>query len=104
MTIPLCTSRIHSSARGDQLHSTRWSDISRLDTSRLLSERSTRIDATLAVNKPTNTDAVVAILRDGIEAVLAKPALGRPKVRRELDKDAKRIRQLRDEGQSYREI
>src|SRR6478672_3812367 len=52
VTIPLCTSRIQSSARGDQLHRTRWSDISRLDTSRLLSERSTRIDATLAVNKP----------------------------------------------------
>src|SRR3954447_17313197 len=50
--MPLCTSRIQSSARGDQLHSTRWSDISRLVTSRLLSERSTRIDATLAVNKP----------------------------------------------------
>lgn len=30
--------------------------------------------------------------------------LGRPKVRRERDKDAKRIRELRDEGQSYREI
>src|SRR5678815_4544720 len=52
VTIPLCTSRIQSSARSDQLHSTRWSDISRLDTSRLLSERSIRIDATLAVNKP----------------------------------------------------
>ena len=52
VTIPLCTSRIQSSARGDQLHSTRWSDISRLGTSRLLSERSIRIDATLAVNKP----------------------------------------------------
>src|SRR6187200_3114414 len=52
MTIPLCTSRIQSSARGDQLHSTRWPDISRLVTSRLLSERSTRIDATLAVNEP----------------------------------------------------
>src|SRR4030095_2721772 len=52
VTIPLCTSRIQSSARGDQLHSTRWLDISRLDTSRLLSERSIRIDATLAVNKP----------------------------------------------------
>lgn len=26
------------------------------------------------------------------------------KVRRDRDKDAKRIRQLRDEGQSYREI
>src|SRR5580765_1671935 len=52
VTIPLCTSRIQSSALGDQLHSTRWSDISRLDTSRLLSERSIRIDATLAVNKP----------------------------------------------------
>src|SRR4249920_123337 len=52
VTIPLCTSRIQSSARGDQLHSTRWSDISRLDTSRLLNDRSTRIDATLAVNKP----------------------------------------------------
>src|SRR6476661_9730514 len=52
VTIPLCTSRIKSSARGDQLHSTRWSDISRLDTSRLLSDRSIKIDATLAVNKP----------------------------------------------------
>ena len=30
--------------------------------------------------------------------------LGRPKVRRERDRDARRIRQLRDEGQSYREI
>src|SRR5207344_3189263 len=50
--ISLCTSRIQSSARGDQLHSTRWSDISRLGTSRLLSARSIRIDATLAVNKP----------------------------------------------------
>src|SRR5436190_6849380 len=54
LTIPLCTSRIQSNARGDQLHSTRWPDISRLDTSRLLSERSTRIEATLAVNKPAN--------------------------------------------------
>src|SRR5207342_1556670 len=52
VTIPLCTSRIQSSARGDQLHSTRWSDISSLDTSRLLNERSIRIDATLAVNRP----------------------------------------------------
>src|SRR6478752_10615624 len=52
VTISLCTSRIQSRARGDQLQITRWSDISRLDTSRLLSERSTRIDATLAVNKP----------------------------------------------------
>src|SRR4029450_8687221 len=52
VTIPLCTSRIQSSARGDQLHSTRWSDISSLVTSRLLSARSIRIDATLAVNKP----------------------------------------------------
>src|SRR4030095_9018092 len=52
VTIPLCTSRINSSDRGDQLHSTRWSDISRVGTSRLLSERSIRIDATLAVNKP----------------------------------------------------
>src|SRR6478672_895114 len=52
LTIPLCTSRIQSRARGVQLHSTRWSDISRLDTSRLLSERSIRIDATLAVNRP----------------------------------------------------
>src|SRR6478672_4870517 len=66
MTIPLCTSRIQSSARGDQLHSTRWSDISRLDTSRLLSERSIRIDATLAVNKPakaTPTTSTAAITR-----------------------------------------
>jgi DNA invertase Pin-like site-specific DNA recombinase len=31
-------------------------------------------------------------------------AIGRPKVKRERDKDAKRIRQLREEGQSYREI
>jgi len=30
--------------------------------------------------------------------------LGRPKVKRERDKDAKRIRQMREEGQSYREI
>lgn len=30
--------------------------------------------------------------------------LGRPKVKRERDRDAKRIRQMRDEGQSYREI
>ena len=29
---------------------------------------------------------------------------GRPKVRRERDKDAKRIRQLREDDQSYREI
>src|SRR5678816_3197299 len=50
--MPLWTSRIQSRARGDQWHNTRWSDISRLDTSRLLSERSIRIDATLAVNKP----------------------------------------------------
>src|SRR4030095_6863394 len=50
--MPLCTSRIQSSARGDQLHSTRWPDISRLGTSGLLSARSIRIDATLAVNKP----------------------------------------------------
>src|SRR6185369_15517199 len=64
VTIPLCTSRIQSSARGDQLHSTKWSDISRLDTSRLLSERSIRIDATLAVNKPakaTPTTSTAAI-------------------------------------------
>jgi len=30
--------------------------------------------------------------------------LGRPKVNRERDSDAKRIRQMREEGQSYREI
>jgi DNA invertase Pin-like site-specific DNA recombinase len=29
---------------------------------------------------------------------------GRPKVKRERDKDAKRIRQLREDGQSYQEI
>lgn len=29
---------------------------------------------------------------------------GRPKVKRERDKGAKRIRQLREDGQSYREI
>jgi len=29
---------------------------------------------------------------------------GRPKVKRERDKDTKRIRQLREDGQSYREI
>jgi len=29
---------------------------------------------------------------------------GRPKIKRERDRDAQRIRQLRDEGQSYREI
>src|SRR4029450_10832559 len=52
VTIPLCTSRIQSSARGDQLHSTRWPDISRLGTSRLLGGRSVRTEAPLAVNKP----------------------------------------------------
>jgi len=30
--------------------------------------------------------------------------LGRPKVKRERDRDAKRIRKMREEGQSYREI
>src|SRR6476619_1325105 len=78
VTIPLCTSRIQSNARGDQLHSTRWPDISRLDTSRLLSERSIRIDATLAVNKParatpTTSTPETTIRPRGVLGVLLSP-------------------------------
>src|SRR5581483_4959478 len=51
-TMLLWTSRTHSRPRDDQLHRTRWSDISRVDTSRLLKDRSIRIEATLAVNRP----------------------------------------------------
>ena len=41
----------------------------------------------------------------GLERARAKGRVGgRPRIRREKDKDAKRIRQLRDEGQSYSEI
>ena len=41
----------------------------------------------------------------GLERAKAQGRVGgRPKVKRERDKDAKRIRQMRDEGQSYREI
>jgi DNA invertase Pin-like site-specific DNA recombinase len=50
-----------------------------------------------------------ALIQERVRAGLAiarsrGKTLGRPKVRRDRDKDAKRIRQLRDEGQSYREI
>jgi DNA invertase Pin-like site-specific DNA recombinase len=41
----------------------------------------------------------------GLERAKAQGRIGgRPKVKRERDKDAKRIRQMREEGQSYREI
>ena len=41
----------------------------------------------------------------GLERAKAQGRVGgRPKVKREHDRDAKRIRQMRDEGQSYREI
>jgi len=41
----------------------------------------------------------------GLERAKAQGRIGgRPRVRRERDKDAKRIRQMREEGQSYREI
>ena len=44
-------------------------------------------------------------VRAGLSLARSKGTkLGRPKVHRDHDKDAKRIRQLRDEGQSYREI
>ena len=50
-----------------------------------------------------------ALIQERVRAGLAVArskgkTLGRPKIKRERDKDAKRIRQLRDEGQSYREI
>jgi DNA invertase Pin-like site-specific DNA recombinase len=38
------------------------------------------------------------------EGTKSGKAIGRPRARRERDRDAKRIRQMRDEGQSYREI
>ena len=44
-------------------------------------------------------------VRAGLALARSKGHIGgRPKVKRERDPDAKRIRQLRDEGQSYREI
>jgi DNA invertase Pin-like site-specific DNA recombinase len=44
-------------------------------------------------------------VRAGLAVAKSKgKTLGRPKIKRERDKDARRIRQLRDEGQSYREI
>src|SRR5215472_795316 len=44
-------------------------------------------------------------VRAGIRNARAKgKTLGRPKIKRERDRDAKRIRQLRGEGQSYKEI
>lgn len=50
-----------------------------------------------------------ALIQERVRAglVLARSkgkTLGRPQVKRERDKDAKRIRQMRDDGQSYREI
>src|SRR5215467_8534550 len=50
-----------------------------------------------------------ALIQERVRAGLAVArskgkTLGRPKIRRERDKDAKHIRQLRDEGQSYRDI
>ena len=50
-----------------------------------------------------------ALIQERVRAGLAVArtkgkTFGRPKIKRERDKDAKRIRQLRDEGQSYREI
>ena len=50
-----------------------------------------------------------SLIRERVKAGLVRArskgeTLGRPKIKREWDKDAKRIRQLRDEGQSYREI
>jgi DNA invertase Pin-like site-specific DNA recombinase len=50
-----------------------------------------------------------ALIQERVRAGLAVArskgkTLGRPKIKREHDRDAKRIRQLRDEGQSYREI
>ena len=50
-----------------------------------------------------------ALIQERVKAGLAiarskGKTLGRPKIKRERDRDAKRIRQLRGEGQSYREI
>ena len=50
-----------------------------------------------------------ALIQERVRAGLAVArskgkTLGRPKIKRERDRDAKRIRQLRGEGQSYREI
>jgi DNA invertase Pin-like site-specific DNA recombinase len=50
-----------------------------------------------------------SLIQERVKAGLAHArskgtTLGRPKVKRERDKDAKRIRQMREEGQSYREI
>jgi DNA invertase Pin-like site-specific DNA recombinase len=50
-----------------------------------------------------------ALIQERVRAGLAVAwskgkTLGRPKVSRDRNNDAKRIRQLRDEGQSYREI
>src|SRR6516162_11159861 len=50
-----------------------------------------------------------ALIQERVRAGLAVArskgkTLGRPKIKRERDRDAKRIQQLRDEGQSYREI
>lgn len=41
----------------------------------------------------------------GLERARAKGRVGgRPKVRRDRDRDAAKIRQMRDDGQSYQEI
>ena len=50
-----------------------------------------------------------ALIQERVKAGLAiarskGKTLGRPKANRKRDKDAKRVRQLRSEGQSYREI
>src|SRR5664280_563309 len=50
-----------------------------------------------------------SLIQERVKAGLAHArskgtTLGRPKVKRERDKDAKLIRQMRDDGQSYREI
>jgi DNA invertase Pin-like site-specific DNA recombinase len=44
-------------------------------------------------------------VRAGLSVARSKSKiLGRPKLRRDRDRDAKRIRELRNESQSYREI
>jgi hypothetical protein len=58
-----------------------------------------RGDQNKQANAQKQTFADKHLIADPRASVIP-PALGRTKVRRDRDKDAKRIRQLRDEGQS----
>ena len=55
--------------------------------------------------RPIDQIAEMLLTQGGLAVARSQgKTLGRPKVRRDRDPDAKRIRELRNDGQSYREI